>query len=200
MAAMTAAGLAVRRDAAGNVIGRLGPAEGPAVLAGSPPDTVPRGGAYDGALGVLAALECARVLGAADQPLAQAFEVVAFADEEGAYGNLYGSRAMLGDVGRAELEAALGLDGEPLAAALARIGRSLDGVPDAARRPGGDRRLSGTPHRAGPGAGTRGPGHRHRRGHRRDLRPTLPSPARPTTPAPPRCRCAATPSALPPTS
>ena len=135
MDAMTAAGLAVRRDAAGNVIGRLGPAEGPAVLAGSHIDTVPGGGAYDGALGVLAALECARVLGAADRPLTQAFEVVAFADEEGAYGNLYGSRTMLGEVDHAELEAAVSLDGEPLVAALARIGRTLEGVPEAARRP-----------------------------------------------------------------
>ena len=47
-------GLAVRRDAAGNVLGRLGePEEAPLVL-GSHLDTVPDAGRFDGPLGVLA--------------------------------------------------------------------------------------------------------------------------------------------------
>ncbi len=132
---MTAAGLAARRDAAGNVIGRLGAAGVPALVAGSHIDTVPGGGAYDGALGVLAALECARVLAGAGQPPGRAFEVVAFADEEGAYGNLYGSRAMLGQVGEEELAAAQSLDGESLGDALARAGLSLERVKQAGRSP-----------------------------------------------------------------
>ncbi|MGH8429032.1 MAG: hypothetical protein ACREUF_01380, partial [Solimonas sp.] len=53
---MAEAGLAVRIDAAGNVIGRHGP-PGPAVVSASHIDTVPNGGALDGALGVIAGLE-----------------------------------------------------------------------------------------------------------------------------------------------
>src|SRR5688572_3507376 len=58
-AEMLSAGLAVRQDPAGNLIGRMGP-EGPAVLCGSHIDTVARGGTLDGALGVLAGIDCAR--------------------------------------------------------------------------------------------------------------------------------------------
>ena len=54
---MKAAGLETRVDAAGNTFGML-PGEGAAVLTGSHIDTVPEGGPLDGALGVLAGLEC----------------------------------------------------------------------------------------------------------------------------------------------
>src|SRR5436190_17324211 len=65
-------GLAVERDAAGNLFGRRGDG---ALWLGSHLDTVPNGGRFDGALGVVAALEVAV---RADVPLA----VVAFRDEE----------------------------------------------------------------------------------------------------------------------
>ncbi|MFO8061133.1 MAG: M28 family peptidase, partial [Bacillota bacterium] len=58
---MQVAGLEVRVDAAANVIGRL-PAAGEGaqtLIIGSHLDTVPQGGMFDGALGVLAGLECA---------------------------------------------------------------------------------------------------------------------------------------------
>ena len=80
---MSGAGLAVRMDAAGNIIGRLGPNHGPALVCGSHIDTVPAGGAYDGALGVLAGLECARTLAEEACPLQIALEVVAFSDVDG---------------------------------------------------------------------------------------------------------------------
>src|SRR5690242_7970055 len=61
---MATAGLAVRLDPAGNVIGRLAAGDGldeaPALVIGSHIDTVPNGGSLDGALGVLAGLEVAR--------------------------------------------------------------------------------------------------------------------------------------------
>ena len=50
-------GLEVELDPAGNVLGRWQAGEGKAVLLGSHLDTVPNGGRYDGALGVLAALD-----------------------------------------------------------------------------------------------------------------------------------------------
>jgi beta-ureidopropionase / N-carbamoyl-L-amino-acid hydrolase len=66
------AGLEVEVDSAGNTFGRRGEA---ALWLGSHLDTVPNGGRFDGALGVLAALEVAE---RSDYPLA----VVAFRDEE----------------------------------------------------------------------------------------------------------------------
>jgi acetylornithine deacetylase/succinyl-diaminopimelate desuccinylase-like protein len=59
---MQGAGLAAWVDPAGNIFGGLGTtafaSETPAVLTGSHIDTVPEGGILDGALGVLAGLEC----------------------------------------------------------------------------------------------------------------------------------------------
>src|SRR2546428_11872236 len=49
-------GAQVRRDAAANLFARL-PGEGEAVLVGSHLDSVPEGGRFDGALGVLCAVE-----------------------------------------------------------------------------------------------------------------------------------------------
>jgi hydantoinase/carbamoylase family amidase len=70
---MREAGLEVSRDAVGNLFGKRGEAR---VWSGSHLDTVPHGGRFDGALGVVAALEAAERL--ADAPLA----VVAFRAEE----------------------------------------------------------------------------------------------------------------------
>ena len=70
---MREAGLTVTRDEVGNLFGARGAAR---VWCGSHLDTVPNGGKFDGALGVVAAVEAAERLGAA--PLA----VVAFRAEE----------------------------------------------------------------------------------------------------------------------
>jgi acetylornithine deacetylase/succinyl-diaminopimelate desuccinylase-like protein len=74
------AGLEVEVDAAGNLIGRLpGTDPGrPEIWTGSHLDSVPRGGRYDGALGVVAGLEAVERLGRRPATLA----VVAFRDEE----------------------------------------------------------------------------------------------------------------------
>jgi acetylornithine deacetylase/succinyl-diaminopimelate desuccinylase-like protein len=69
---MEQAGLEVSSDAAGNLIGRH-PAGGD-VWAGSHLDSVPNGGKYDGALGVVAGIEAVERAGAGT--------VVAFRDEE----------------------------------------------------------------------------------------------------------------------
>jgi acetylornithine deacetylase/succinyl-diaminopimelate desuccinylase-like protein len=70
---MGEASLEVGRDEAGNLFGRRGAAR---VWSGSHLDTVPNGGKYDGALGVVAAIEAAEQL--RDRPLA----VVVFRAEE----------------------------------------------------------------------------------------------------------------------
>ncbi|MFD1722013.1 allantoate amidohydrolase [Amnibacterium endophyticum] len=100
---MRDAGLTVREDAAGNLVGRLeGMRPGlPALLLGSHLDTVTDAGRYDGMLGVLLAIEVADRLRRRDAPLPFALEVIGFTDEEGTrFGNaLLGSRALAGRVG-----------------------------------------------------------------------------------------------------
>ena len=82
--------MTVRRDAIGNVIGRLGGDGRETLLIGSHLDTVRDAGRYDGALGVLIGIACVELLRDRGTALPYAIEVVAFADEEGArYGTSY---------------------------------------------------------------------------------------------------------------
>ena len=62
---MQESGLKTRIDTAGNIIGWLAGSDNdlPAIALGSHTDTVPKGGKYDGALGVMAAIEVIRPLG-----------------------------------------------------------------------------------------------------------------------------------------
>ncbi len=92
---MKDAGLDVRVDEAGNIIGHREGQEPdlPPIMFGSHSDTVPDGGKYDGALGVLGAIECAQVLNEQNIQTKHPLEVVVFTDEEG---GLVGSRAMTG--------------------------------------------------------------------------------------------------------
>ncbi|MBM2290308.1 hydantoinase/carbamoylase family amidase [Sulfitobacter pseudonitzschiae] len=78
---MRDAGLRVEMDAMGNLFGL---ADGPSILLGSHSDSQPTGGWLDGALGVIAALEIARVAGGG-------VSVVSFQDEEGRFGVTTGS-------------------------------------------------------------------------------------------------------------
>ncbi len=127
------AGMRVREDAAGNLIARLGPEGQPAVVTGSHIDSVPGGGIYDGALGVLAGVECARLLAGRAKSLPLGFEVIAFADEEGAYISLSGSRAMTGSLTAGEVETARGRDGAPLHEAMRGYGLDPMRIVDAER-------------------------------------------------------------------
>ena len=92
-------GLEVELDPAGNAIGRWQAGEGKAVLLGSHLDTVPNGGRYDGALGVLAALDVVRRLKSDGVEPRRPLWVVSFNDEEGVrfQTGMLGSRAFGGD-------------------------------------------------------------------------------------------------------
>ena len=92
---LQAAGASVRVDAAGNLIGRIEGTEPglPALVTGSHLDTVPTGGRFDGALGVLAGLEVMRSLKDQAISLRHPFEVVVFADEES---TMVGCKGMTG--------------------------------------------------------------------------------------------------------
>jgi allantoate deiminase len=90
---MREAGLQVERDAAGNLYGRLRGRrpELPEVWTGSHLDSVPAGGRFDGALGVIGGLEAVERAGQQERPLT----VVAFRDEEGWKGpGCVGSRSL----------------------------------------------------------------------------------------------------------
>ncbi len=81
------AGLDIRVDAVGNIAGRWIPSDvDPAVdpvAAGSHLDSVPRGGIFDGPLGVYAALEAVRAIKASDITPTRPIDVVCFTGEEG---------------------------------------------------------------------------------------------------------------------
>jgi allantoate deiminase len=97
---MREAGLHVRVDGAGNIIGRLDgldPTLTP-VMAGSHIDSVLNGGKFDGPLGVLGALEAVRVISEHGIPIQRSIEIVSFTDEEGARfpAGFIGSKGMVG--------------------------------------------------------------------------------------------------------
>ncbi|MDL2293309.1 Zn-dependent hydrolase [Ruminococcaceae bacterium OttesenSCG-928-D13] len=122
---MEDAGLVCAVDAVGNLTGRLEGGGGPVIAVGSHLDTVPNGGLYDGALGVLCAVECLRALGAEGRAFRHGFEVIGFTEEEGnVIGGLFGSRCFTGaPVTGVELEklAAHGLGPAAVAAAKRRM-------------------------------------------------------------------------------
>jgi hydantoinase/carbamoylase family amidase len=100
VARLESLGLDTEIDPAGNVFGRWNEGEGTAVLVGSHLDTVPRGGRYDGALGVLAALDVVRTLKREGASLRRPLAIVSFNDEEGSrfQTGMLGSRAFVGDL------------------------------------------------------------------------------------------------------
>ena len=83
------AGLEPLIDGLGTVAGRSRN-DGPAIVLGSHTDTQPLGGWLDGAFGVIAGLEVARVLRTAP------IDVVSWMDEEGTFHGFVGSRAFAG--------------------------------------------------------------------------------------------------------
>lgn len=122
---MDEAGLTVRIDAVGSVIGRYeaGAAGAKTLLLGSHFDSVRNGGRYDGVLGILAPIACVAELARRGERLAVAIEVAAFADEEGArfQTSFLASRALIGRFDRTLLERR-DADGVSLADAMRAAG------------------------------------------------------------------------------
>ena len=110
---IAAAGLDYAIDGAGNQSAILysDPPSPKRILAGSHLDSVPNGGRYDGALGLLVAFEALRMLKDNGVTPAVTIEAVNFTDEESAIMGLMGSRAVAGqltadDFERSRLDAA----------------------------------------------------------------------------------------------
>lgn len=122
------AGLDCRVDGAGNIFGRL-EGEGRTVMAGSHIDTVVEGGMFDGAAGVLAALECLRLIREEGFRLRKPLEVAAFTDEEGnLVGDFLGSRAFTGTLDHALLEKGTTSFGVPLREILKTTPFTLESI------------------------------------------------------------------------
>src|SRR3981189_1912025 len=90
------AGLTAAIDGIGNVLGTA-TKSGPKLLAGSHLESQNYAGWLDGPLGVVYALEAARVINP-DPNVNGAVEVAAWCDEEGHFGSFLGSRSYVGDV------------------------------------------------------------------------------------------------------
>lgn len=134
MELMRGAGLAVRVDSAGNILGRR-----PGTLAGAPPilfgshiDSVPEGGNYDGDVGSMSALEVAHTLSEKSYRNRHPLDVVVWADEES---GLTGSRGFVGDLTNEELRTP-GRDGLSLAEKIQRIGGNPLRIAEAKHEPG----------------------------------------------------------------
>ncbi|MEZ5100252.1 MAG: allantoate amidohydrolase [Thermoleophilia bacterium] len=132
------AGLEVRQDAVGNLVGRReADAPGsPTLVLASHVDSVRNAGRWDGPLGVLVAIAAAQRLEDEGIALPYALEVVAFVDEEGlAYAASYlGSRVWAGIWDGAE-RGTHDRAGTPFEAAVRRMGGDVDGFAEARRDP-----------------------------------------------------------------
>jgi N-carbamoyl-L-amino-acid hydrolase len=125
------AGLIYGQDGAGNIFGRID-APGKAVMAGSHLDTVINGGIFDGAAGVLAALECLRRIKEENIPLKKPVEMASFTDEEGnLVGDFLGSRAFVGSLDRKTLEEGQTQFGPPLTEILEGTEFTIDSIMEA---------------------------------------------------------------------
>lgn len=134
---MTEAGLEVRRDAVGNVWGRLEGGEGgKSIVSGSHIDSQRPGGRFDGALGVIAALTA---IGTLKQQFGQprrTLEVLSLCEEEASRfptSNFLGSRAITGAITPEDALEMVGYDGKTMAEAMAAIGLDAERLPEAKR-------------------------------------------------------------------
>ena len=127
---MTALGLKVSEDGAGNICGRLKGTDPSlaAVWTGSHIDTVCEGGMFDGAAGVFAAMEAARLISKAKLPHKRDICVRIYTSEESARFGMgcIGSRALAGHLKRDDLSGITGSDGISLESLLKDGGFPVD--------------------------------------------------------------------------
>jgi N-carbamoyl-L-amino-acid hydrolase len=129
---MIEAGMTVRTDAAGNLIGTYAGTveDAPALATGSHIDTVPSGGRFDGVLGVLAGIEVVRSLRANNLRLNHPIEVIVFTDEES---TMIGCQAIAGTVLLQSPERYQPKVGESIQTSLEMVGGNWDQLPTAKR-------------------------------------------------------------------
>src|SRR3954453_3156586 len=128
---ITALGLRIETDLAGNNWVTLAGASPKTVIVGSHLDSVPNGGWLDGALGVMAGLEALRMHAGTTPPVT--LKLVDWADEEGArFGrSLLGSAAAAGSLNTNDVRELKDREGTALVDALKENGIELDRMGDA---------------------------------------------------------------------
>ena len=128
------AGLQVRDDEVGNLSGLLcaDDTDAKTLMIGSHLDTVPNGGRFDGAIGVLIALECLRRIAEVGLKPRCHLEAINFTDEEGTWSSLFGSNGVIGKISAEDIDDSL-QENMPFRAALYRAGIMLEEVQSARR-------------------------------------------------------------------
>ncbi len=130
------AGLEYYLDGAANIHARLGwDGERPSVITGSHMDTVPGAGHLDGALGVLSGLECLRSMKEQNVATQYPLESIAFTDEEGRFGGMFGSMAICGLLSPDRIFQARDLNGVTIVEAMKRQGLDAMQALEAQRNP-----------------------------------------------------------------
>ena len=133
------AGLEFRTDGAGNhsavIASREAAKQSPTLLLGSHLDSVPNGGRFDGALGVMAAFEVLRTIEDAGLSLKVNLEAIDFTDEEGTLVGLLGSGALAGTLQDDFLQNPRG-GREALVEGMKRAGLTDESILSAARPKG----------------------------------------------------------------
>ncbi len=139
MEKMKDAGIEICVDPATNVIGTLrtaGKRPAKILVIGSHLDTVPQGGMFDGALGVVAGLECARVIKEQGIELPWDLEVINFCDEEAAHNaGTVGSRAMIGQLTPEEIFVSKSKGVPTFAEEMKKMGKDPASIGEAVRDP-----------------------------------------------------------------
>lgn len=134
---MEKSGLTVRKDAAGNLWGRIdGEFENaPPIITGSHIDSVRNGGNYDGIFGVLGGLAAVkRIIEEKGKPIIP-IEVVAFTGEEGSRFSigLMGSHAVAGSLDEDDFKTKTDVNGITIAEAMSKVGLDANKIKDAVR-------------------------------------------------------------------
>ena len=133
---MSRARMTVAMDAAGTVVGRYAGTGERTLIIGSHLDTVRNAGRYDGALGIVVAIQAVAAFAKRHQRLPFTIEIVAFGDEEGVRfpATLSGSRALAGNFDPATLSV-VDENEVTLREALEAFGCNPALIPASARRP-----------------------------------------------------------------
>ena len=134
MEVMKNAGLEVRVDVAGNIIGKRAGKNNnlPSIAFGSHIDSVPGGGNYDGDVGSLGAIECVELMNENNIVTNHPLEIFIFQNEEG---GLVGSEAISGILTDEELDI-VSSSGKTLRQGMIDIGGDPTRFREAARKPG----------------------------------------------------------------
>lgn len=127
---MEEAGLQVRLDNSGALIGRLEGAVPETIMIGSHLDSVKNGGAYDGIAGVVCAIAVAKALQAQKQQLHYSLEVIATNDEEGARFNtgLFTGKVLLGQLSVEDIKQQKDAQGISVYEAMEQYGLTPDAI------------------------------------------------------------------------